>query len=124
MAHVSDHMTPHPHTIGRDQPIAVAAKLMREHGIRHLPVLEGGALIGMISDRDVRLVESLASAEQVKVEDAMSPEPYVVSADQDLAEVVRHMAEHKHGSAIVAHGPKVLGIFTATDALKLLADRL
>lgn len=125
MSTVGDHMTPHPHTIGRDQPIAVAARRMREHAIRHLPVLDGGRLIGMLSDRDVRLVEAIAEAEHVRVEDAMSPEPHCVRATTPLRDVVRTMHEHKLGSVLVTDdNERVLGIYTATDALRMLADRL
>lgn len=124
MSKVGSFMTPHPYTIGRDQPVSVAAQRMREHHIRHLPVLDGGRLVGLISDRDVRLVEALASG-SVKVEDAMSPEPRCVSPDAPLKDIVRDMAEHKLGSVLVVDdNERVLGIFTAIDALNILAERL
>lgn len=124
MSKVGSYMTPHPYTIGRDQPVAVASQRMREHRIRHLPVLDGGRLVGLISDRDVRLVEALSS-EHVKVEEAMSPEPRCVSPDAPLKSVVRDMAEHKLGSVLVVDdNERMLGIFTAIDALKILESKL
>jgi len=121
---IRDHMTDHPHTIGSDQPIAEAARRMREHHIRHLPVLEGGTLVGMLSDRDVQLGEALGGGGGVRVGDAMSPETYSVAPDADIADVVAHMAAHRLGSAVVMHGVKVVGIFTATDAMRMLARAL
>ncbi|UJR84041.1 Hypothetical protein I5071_61120 [Sandaracinus amylolyticus] len=125
MAQVGSVMVPHPYTIGGDQPISVAAERMRAHGIRHLPVLAGGRLVGLISDRDVRLVESVADAERVRVEDAMSPEPYCARPETSLREVVARMHEHKLGSVLITdEHDRLLGIFTSTDALRLLVERL
>ncbi len=115
-------MTDHPHTIGSDQPIVEAARRMREHRIRHLPVLEGGALVGMISDRDVLLGERVAPP--LTVADVMSPETFAITPDTPVGKVVAKMAEHRLGSAVVMQGVKVIGIFTTTDALEMLARML
>ncbi|MBF0492695.1 MAG: CBS domain-containing protein [Deltaproteobacteria bacterium] len=120
-------MTTSPHTIiGQEQTIDKAKKMMGELGIRHLPVLDGGKIVGLISDRDVHLVESLSGANplEVKIKGAMSLDPYLTSPDTPLDEVVSEMASHKYGSAIVVQNEKVVGIFTAVDALKTLAGLL
>lgn len=124
MSTIREHMSDHPHTIGSDQPIAEAARRMREHHVRHLPVLEGGTLVGMLSDRDVQLGEALGAGGSVRVADAMAPETYSVAPDSDVADVVSHMAAHRLGSAVVMQGAKVVGIFTATDAMRMLARAL
>jgi acetoin utilization protein AcuB len=123
---VSRYMTPSPHSIGAEQSLSRARIVMLEHGIRHLPVLHGGELVGIVSDRDLHLVESLDGVDPrlVTVSDAMSQETYVVTADAPLAEVARRMAEKKYGSAIVLKDGKVVGIFTTVDACRALADRL
>ncbi len=119
-------MTKSPHTIGRDQTLDRASEVMRTHGIRHLPVLEGGQLLGILSNRDVYLIETLQDVDPAKVtvEEAMSAEPYSVTPDASLSEVVSTMAEHKYGAAVVMKGREVVGIFTTIDALHVLADRL
>jgi acetoin utilization protein AcuB len=116
-------MTSSPHSIGRDQSLAAAHRMMREHRIRHLPVLEAGKLVGVISDRDLHLAETLkdVDAERVPVEDAMTPTPYAVAPTTPVAEVAREMAEQKIGSAVVMEGRKIVGVFTVTDALRALA---
>ena len=123
---IQKYMTTTPHTIGKDQKLAAAYKLMREHHIRHLPVLEGGVLVGMISDRDVHFLSSLkgVDAESVTVEDAMTPAPYSVSPNAPLDEVVGTMAEHRYGSAVIVQNEKVVGMFTAVDALGAFAELL
>jgi acetoin utilization protein AcuB len=118
-------MTPSPLTIGRDQTLAVAHELMHAHGIRHLPVLDGGVLVGIVSDRDLHLVESLPNTDpkSTLVEDAMTPDPYIVNADARLRDVARQMVDHKYGCAIVVERGHVAGIFTTIDALRLLLAR-
>src|SRR5262245_29890409 len=119
-------MTTCPHTIGRDQNLAQAHKMMRANDIRHLPVLDGGALVGVLSDRDLHLIETLrdVDVEQVIVEEAMTPNVYTISPDTLLDEVVREMARHKYGSAVVMDHGKVVGVFTTVDALGALAELL
>ncbi len=118
-----DLMTPHPKTIGAEQTLATAKKVMSELGVRHLPVLHGGRIEGIVSSRDIALVERLPGVDSAKLEvaEAMSMEPYVVAPDTPLKHVAREMAEHKYGAVVVMDGPEVVGIFTTTDALMELA---
>lgn len=121
---VADYMTASPHTIGRTQPLHAARQLMQKLHVRHLPVLDAGKLVGMLSDRELGAAELLPGADLLKVEDAMSPTTYMVAPEAPLGTVAREMAELKVGSAVVIHGPNVLGVFTAVDALRALADVL
>lgn len=120
-------MSPAPHTIGSEQKLMKAHKMMRELGIRHLPVLRGGRLVGVISQRDLYFLETIAGVdvEIDKVADAMTPEVYVVRPDDYLRDVARVMADHRYGCAVVTDEQGgVVGIFTATDALRHVADSL
>jgi acetoin utilization protein AcuB len=119
-------MTRSPHSIGLDQPLEKAHALMREHHIRHLPVLHGGQLVGILSDRDLAFIEALRDVEpqKVSVEEAMTPMPYTVARNTPLAAVAREMAERRYGSAVVMEADHVMGVFTTTDALRALADAL
>ena len=123
---IQRHMTTSPHSIGIEQTLARAHQTMREHRIRHLPVLHGGKLVGMLSERDLHLVESLQDVdpEKVLVEEAMSSTVYAVAPEQPLDEVVSTMAEHKYGSAVVMQNEKVVGIFTTVDVCRTLAELL
>ncbi len=119
-------MTPSPHTIGAEQTLATAHKMMRSIGIRHLPVLHGGKLVGMVTERDLHLIETLreTNIDEVKVEEAMTPEPFVADAESPLWEVARSMAAKRYGSAVVTEHGTVVGIFTAVDALYALSTAL
>jgi len=121
---VSDYMTASPHTVGRSQPLRTARQMMQKLHVRHLPVLDGGKLVGMLSDRELGAVESLPGADLLRVEEAMSPTTYMVAPEAPLAEVAREMSEIKVGSAVVMRGAAVLGVFTAVDALRALSEAL
>ena len=117
-------MTPAPVCISIDADLDTAVALMREHSIRHLPVMDGSALAGIVSERDLAIVESLIPEEwqRVSVAEAMSPHPYTVHPDAPLSAVAKHMADEKIGCALVKQPEgRVVGLFTTTDALRILA---
>jgi acetoin utilization protein AcuB len=123
---VGDYMSRVPHSIGVDQSLADAAHRMHQLAVRHLPVLDGGNLVGILSDRDVALVESLdgVDAKQVTVEEAMTAEPYTVDRDTPLRDAATVMSEKRIGTAIVMNGDRLDGVLTTTDALRALAELL
>lgn len=123
---IRERMSALTHTVGRDQTIAEAAHRMQEFSIRHLAVLHGGRMIGIVSDRDIALVESLPGVDPavVQVHEAMTPEPHTVDVDALLSDVVEAMATHKYGAALVTEGGKPIGIFTTIDALRLAHELL
>lgn len=122
---VEEFTTPDPVTATEEMGIDELRRLMDQHGIRHLPVLRDGRVVGVISDRDVRLVYGLTDLEknQVCAMDIMSPDPLAVTASTPLDKVAYLMSDRKVGSVIVNEedGP-FLGIFTATDALNALVE--
>jgi acetoin utilization protein AcuB len=123
---IHEHMTPTPQSIRADQTLSQAHLAMREYRVRHLPVLHEGKLVGIVSDRDLHLVEAFKGVDprELTVEDAMTPRPYHVDPDTPLDEVTDAMAEHKYGCAVVMKKHKVVGIFTTTDACRALTEIL
>ncbi|WP_413289894.1 CBS domain-containing protein [Bdellovibrio sp. HCB337] len=121
-ATVDKFMTVSPQTIGADQTLAKADKLMRQHQIRHLPVLDAGRLVGILSDRDIKLVESFKDVdpEIMTVSEAYTEEPFSVSPKTPLAEVCAKMAQRKYGSVLIVENNKLVGIFTWIDALNAM----
>jgi acetoin utilization protein AcuB len=119
-------MTPSPHTISTRQTLAEAHQAMRERGVRHLPVVVDGRLVGVVSQRDLYLLETLRGVDVGRelVEEAMSDEPFVVAPDSSLEEVAEAMAKNKIGSALVVESATLVGIFTSTDALRALVTLL
>lgn len=122
---VEEFTSPGPYSVAPETPYQDIMKLMDEGGVRHIPVLDGKEPVGMISDRDLKLVRFLENGTKVVAADLMSGTPYLVDTESPLDEVALEMSRRKIGSAIVmdAEG-KVSGIFTATDALNALVEVL
>lgn len=116
-------MTVGPVVIGSGRTLAEAHRAMRERNIRHLPVVDGGSLVGLVSQRDLYLLETLRGVDPAAetVREAMTPDPYAVPPDAPLDEVAATMAARKYGSAVVVDRGSVIGLFTTTDALRALA---
>ena len=122
---VEEFTSPDPITATEDMTIEGLQDLMERHDIRHLPVVRGDNVVGMISDRDVRLVSGFPAAEkrQVRAADIMATDPVTVICTTSLDDVAYVMSEKKVGSVIVNDEDGVfIGIFTATDALKALIE--
>ena len=126
MPPISRYMTRQPWTIERSATLTAAHQLMRRHAIRHLPVMDAGKLVGLVSERDLHLIETLPDSDpdEVTVDDAMTETVYVAAPTDAVAEVVERMAADKLGSAVVMQDQRVEGIFTSIDALQVLSHVL
>jgi len=115
-----------PHSIGFEENLETAISMMDRLSVRHLPVIKAGTIVGIISDRDVKLACSLinGSPEKTKVKDFLQEEVFIVNPEASLEHVVAAMALRKIGSAVVVDNEKLVGIFTAVDALLAFSDFL
>jgi acetoin utilization protein AcuB len=130
-----DLMTPDPLTVTPQASIAEAWDLMRELAVRHVPVVEDGVLVGMLSDRDLARV-SIAQVLRVEGPDAlreelktpivevMSTDVISVEPETEVGEVIGLLLEHKVGALpVVELGTReVLGIISYVDVLRALQD--
>lgn len=122
---IQEYMSLVPRTVGQEATVTQAEAMMKENEIRHLPVIEAGRLVGVVSERDIKLGRSFPGPGELTVGDVMVPNPYVVGPDAFLDEVASEMIKHKLGSAIVQlPSGKVVGIFTMIDALRVLQHLL
>lgn len=123
---IQKYMTVLPHTIGADQTLEKAEKMMSEHRVRHLPVLDGGKLVGVLTDRDVKLVETFKDVDPttMQISEAYTPDPYITTPDAPLSDVCSEMASHRYSCALVCDNKKLVGIFTWVDALKAMTSLL
>jgi len=121
-------MTPFPYSVEVDDPLLRARELMRQHEVRHLPVLRNHQLVGVLTDRDLRRAMDpdlgLPPKEELFVRDVYLPGPFVVDSACPLDEVLDHMASNHIGSALVTKQGRLAGIFTATDACRVYCDHL
>ena len=133
----ADLMTPDPTTVIPEASIAEAWDLMRDLDIRHLPVVEGRTLVGMVSDRDLGRMDMagiLASggADALREElgttvvKIMSADVIAIDTETDLDDIVSLLIEHKVGALpVVSPGTRdVVGILSYIDILKMFQSSL
>ena len=121
---IAQYMSGAPVCIQLDAELDAAVELMERHGIRHLPVLDGTKLTGIVSDRDLGIIASILPGEKhrIRVAESMTPNPYTVTPDTPLRDVARGMADRKYGCALVVDdNGTLLGVFSTHDALRILA---
>lgn len=126
---VRQYMTTMPATIEEDLELRDAKIRMFELGVHHLPVVNDGQLVGILSARDIAVAEALTSMdpERIPVSRVMSPVPFTCGPNAHVEAVAREMAAHHYGSAVVVdreHPNHIVGVFTTTDALRALAEIL
>jgi acetoin utilization protein AcuB len=108
-------------SISSDTTLQDAYRTMREKGIRHLPVLEGTTLVGVVTDRDLRLATSALAPEPFKPDAAvstmMSRSPLTAAAWDPIEDAARMMRANKIGCLPIMEGGKLVGIITGLDLL-------
>jgi acetoin utilization protein AcuB len=123
-----DAMTEHPWTCQPGDSLVDAAKVMVDFGVRHLPVVHDGALVGMLSDRDIRTVVGdparyVESGDNLlSVRDAMSANPITVSKDRRIRDIATELIEDGVGALpVIDAAGRLVGIISYVDALRVLA---
>ena len=123
-------------TVGPESDLKEAVDHMNSAHIRHLPVVQSGRLVGIVSDRDIRLFGmTMAGAEDgdlrfaigadVRVREVKQREPVLIEPDADVREALDMMIEDRVGAIpVVDDGEHLLGIVSYVDMLKMLQDRL
>lgn len=130
-ATVADVMTDSLVTVRPTDSLVEAAALMVDNQIRHLPVMENGALVGMLSDRDirnlagdpVRFIEARGDdAHDLSVRDAMTRTVTTISPDGSIAELAETLADENIGGVpVVDRDGRLVGIVSYVDVLGALA---
>ena len=128
-ARVRDYMTSEVETLAPENTLMEALRLEMQLRIRHIPVVDKGELVGILTDRDLkRATPSVLSdgdradqnrvMTQTKVGQIMTRSPQVIEPDAPLYDAVETMANKKYGALPVVDGGKLAGIITETDLLR------
>jgi CBS domain-containing protein len=126
---VENLMTRNVLTLRGDQTLRDAISIVQKHHIRHIPVVNGPRVVGIVTDRDIKratpsLLSGVDQAEyervlnETRVFQVMTREPATVTPDTDLAEAVRILIDKKFGALPVIDGSGLVGILTDTDILR------
>jgi acetoin utilization protein AcuB len=126
--HMLTVMTPFPHSISSDALLAEAQSIMEAYNIGHLPVTQDDDIAGLLSDRDLQRASivghPLTGEEELKVGDICSPKPHICDVSDPLARVLEVMAEKRLDAVLVLKEGEMVGIFTAIDACRVLAETI
>lgn len=127
---VGKRMTRNPKTVSPDDPLSFAARILREHRFHHLPVVEGGRLVGILSDADLRnasygtMPAEGGTAEDLPVREAMRTEVWSVTPDDSVEDALLILTREKFGALPVLSGDRLVGIITRADLLNAFVDLL
>lgn len=135
MVTVNDLMTVIPNSVALDTPMRTVIGVMKTEGCRQLPVLENGKLVGIITDRDVRLVmnspvvlhgrwQDEELLDSVTAESCMTPNPITVTPNMPAYRAAEMLSIYKFGGLPVLENDTLVGIITVTDFLEYAANIL
>jgi CBS domain-containing protein/uncharacterized membrane protein YuzA (DUF378 family) len=118
-------MTSEPATVDPSTSIAEAARMLKQHDVGSLPVVEGGRLTGIVTDRDIalRVVGEERDPATVSVGDVASGRPATVRPDQQLDEALRVMAKQQVRRLPVVENDRLVGILAQADVALEADDR-
>jgi acetoin utilization protein AcuB len=128
---VGKRMTRNPKTVSPDDPLSFAAGILREHRFHHLPVVEGGRLVGILSDTDLRNAsyaampaEGEGPAGDRPVREAMRTVVWSVTPEDSVEDALLILTREKFGALPVLSGDRLVGIITRADLLNAFVDLL
>jgi CBS domain-containing protein len=125
MPPVERYMTREPYSVQSTESLARVRTLMCMHVIRHLPVIDNNRLMGIISERDLAAIEAIPGVDLSRIEvSRVMSRPLQTWGDSPLDEVSDLMVSRRADCVVIQGGHGVAGIFTATDAIRALADLL
>ena len=121
---VREFMSRLPEEIDRRESLATALRRMQAHEVRHIPVMNGPEVFGILSRQDVldACLRHGSRAESLPVGAVCTVGPFTVSPLETIPRVAAQMVERGVTCALVTDGDVLVGIFTSTDALRVLAD--
>lgn len=134
MIFVNDIMTVNPMTVAPDTPLPRIVETMNREGCRQLPVVDGDRLVGIVTDRDVRLVVNLPMmrdgrwqddkmVDPLTAESCMTSDPITVTPDTPAYRAAEMLEIYKFGALPVVDGDSLVGIITVTDFLQAFASQ-
>jgi acetoin utilization protein AcuB len=129
MLRVKDLMNSAPQVVSAHDQLHTALTKMNQAGYRHLPVIDDDKLVGIITDRDLRLavnspvvneenVKRETVLDRVRVDQCMTPDPQCVSSNTPLHEVADLLSLNKFGAMPVVDEGKLVGMISYIDFLK------
>jgi len=132
---VEDLMTRKVVTLTEDQSLREAIAVLQRHRIRHVPVISGEKVIGILTDRDVKRASpsALSGIDQsqydnvltaTRVGQVMTRDPFTVTPSTPIKDALKVLIDRKYSAMPVVEADRLVGIITGTDMLRLFYDTL
>jgi acetoin utilization protein AcuB len=119
---VKNWMRPDPITIARSALLQDAVQIMKQHSIRHLPVVEDEQLVGFITESDLRQFFFPSMVEDIPVHQVMVLNPVTINASASIETAAKLIYDYKIGGLPVLDKKKLVGIITAQDILSAFIE--
>ena len=120
-------MTPFPYSVQFETTLTTVRKLIQDHNIHHIPVMNNDEIVGVITGRDVEEKEKMVSGDDEKSLEVLHvhmSKPYIVDINEPLENVLLTMG-HKHiGATVITKHGKLVGVFTYIDACRYFGEYL
>ena len=116
---IRDFMSPQPWLVQADDSLTLAREMLDAKRAHHLPVIDGGKIVGMVNARDLEA----AGERRGTVSDLMRP-VRCVSGDAHISDVLDTMTKEASDAVVVVGADRIEGIFTTSDALRVLSRLL
>lgn len=118
---LSNYVIPNLTIAQKNSSVFEVYELMKKNQIRHIPIVENGSAVGIISDRDLQFLTLGNQDDQITCGDLMTIEPYSVAQDMTISSVSNEMARRRINCALIHNeAKKIVGIYTSSDALEVL----
>ena len=113
-----------PAETDRRQPLSAVVRQMREQHCHHIPIMDGPRVYGILSIQDLYelALRNGKSTEDLLAGEVCTRDPLTVGPMTPIVEVAQRMIDRRVHSALVADGGVLVGIFTSSDALRLIAE--
>ena len=121
---VANYMTPDPITIHPRAGVIEALNIMRHKNVRHLPVVEDGQVVGVITDKDINGCLDPALMSDLTMADIMTLNPVIIAHDTPVRKAARLIFDKKTTGLLISEKHKLVGIITLADMLKVLVEIL
>jgi len=119
-------MTPFPYSVKLETSLTAASKMMQEHSIHHLPVMNSNTIFGVITQKDINAIQKLMinreADEKLEIRHAYMSKPYIVDINEPLENVLLMMADKHIGAAAITKHEKLVGVFTYIDACRFFGE--
>jgi len=120
-------MTPFPYSVQLETTLTAVRKLIQDHNIHHIPVMNSGEIVGVITGGDVEAREKMVNGDNeqsLEVLHVHMSKPYIVDINEPFENVLLTMADKRIGATVITKHGKLVGVFTYIDACRYFGEYL